>query len=119
MRNRALTPCLLYRYPRVERAIEGGPTALIRDGRVLSKNLAREAITKDELMEAIRKQGLGSIEEVAEATMETGGVISVVPRMPSAAEERLHPVVGQLKEIQEELAVVHRLLLRSGGVERS
>src|SRR5215467_4167307 len=48
---------LLYGHPRWERALEGGPTVLIRDGKVFRKNLAREAISEEELMEAIRKQG--------------------------------------------------------------
>ncbi len=104
----------LYHHPRVDRLLEGAPTVLIQDGLVIQGNLAREAITEEELMEAVRKQGLGSAGEVAEAVLETGGVISVVPRKPSPAEERLHLLEGKLDEIREELARVGHLLMHSG-----
>ena len=104
----------LYRNPRVDHLLEGGPTVLIRDGRVIQQNLAREAISAEELMEAIRKQGLGSAAEVAGAVLETGGAISVVPRRPTPAEERLRLLEGKLDEVREDIAGVRRLLLRGG-----
>jgi len=106
---------LLYRYPSVDRLLEGGSVELIRGGRVLSQNLGREAITEEELMEAIRKQGLGSAAEVDRAVLETGGTISVVARKPTPAEERLHHLEGVLKEIRDELSQVHRLLRAKGA----
>lgn len=105
----------LYHHPKVDHWVEGGPTVLIRHGQMIRGNLAREAITEEELMEAIRKQGLGSAGEVAEAVLETGGAISVVPRRPTPAEERLHLLERKLDEIRDELAGVSRLLIRSGG----
>lgn len=105
----------LYRHPRVDRLLEGGPTMLIRDGQVIRGNLVREAITEEELMEAVRKQGLGSVAEVAGAVLETGGVISVVPRKPTPAEERLRLLEGKLDEIREEIAGLTRALMRPQG----
>lgn len=105
---------LLYRYPRIDRLVEGKPIELIREGQVLPRELARETITEEELMEAIRKQGLRSVAEVDRAVLETGGAISVVPRKPTPVEERLHLLEGRLDAIREELAAVHHLL-RPGG----
>lgn len=105
----------LYLHPRVDRLVEGGPTPLIRDGKLLRRNLAREAITEGELMEAVRKQGLGSATEVAEAVLETGGVISVVPRRPTAAEERVRHLEGKIDEVREEVARIGRFLMHSSG----
>jgi uncharacterized membrane protein YcaP (DUF421 family) len=108
----------LYRYPAVDRLLEGSPVELIRGGRVLSEPLKREAITEEELMEAVRKQGLASAAEVDRAVLETGGAISIVARQPSPAEERLRHLEGMLQGIRDELAQVHRLV-RSGGVASS
>lgn len=105
----------LYRYPSVDRLLEGGPVELIRGGKVLSDHLGREAITEEELMEAIRKQGLASAAEVDRAVLETGGTISVVARKPTPAEERLHRLEGVLNEIRDELSHVHRLLRTEGA----
>jgi uncharacterized membrane protein YcaP (DUF421 family) len=105
----------LYHHPKMGRLLEGGPTALIRDGRIIQASLAREAITTDELMEAVRKQGLDSASEVAEAVLETGGVISVVPRRPTPTEERVHRLEGKLDEIKDEVTRIARLLMASPG----
>lgn len=105
----------LYRYRSVDRLLEGGPVELIRGGKVLSDHLGREAITEEELMEAIRKQGLASAADVDRAVLETGGTISVVARKPTPTEERLHRFEGVLKEIRDELSQVHRLLRTEGA----
>ena len=105
----------LYRYRSVDRLLEGGPVELIRGGKVLSDHLGREAITEEELMEAIRKQGLASAADVDRAVLETGGTISVVVRKPTPTEERLHRFEGVLKEIRDELSQVHRLLRTEGA----
>jgi uncharacterized membrane protein YcaP (DUF421 family) len=103
----------LYSHPKVDRLLEGSPTPLIRDGHVIRENLAKEDITEDELMEAVRKQGLGSAGEVAEAVLETGGAISVVPRKPTPAEVRIRHLEGKLDEIREEIARIGRHLAPS------
>jgi len=105
----------LYHHPRVDSVLEGGPTLLIQDGRVIPDNLAREAITEGELLEAVRKQGLGSVAEVQEAVLESGGVISVVPRKPTPAEERIRLLEGKLEEIRAEIAGLGRLLTEARG----
>jgi uncharacterized membrane protein YcaP (DUF421 family) len=94
----------LYRHPTVDRLLEGGPVELIRDGRVLRRQLEREVITEEELMEAVRKQGLRDAADVDRAVLETGGTISVVPRRPTRVEERVHRLDVKLDRIAEELA---------------
>jgi uncharacterized membrane protein YcaP (DUF421 family) len=104
---------LLYVRPRLDRLVEGGPTLLIKDGKVLRRNLAKEAISEGQLMEAVRKQGLGTVGQVAEAVLETGGVISVVPS--TTAEERMRHLHETLQQIQAQLADVHRLVEARGA----
>ena len=108
----------LYGHPAIDRLLEGSPVELIRGGKVLSKRLRSEAITEEELMEAIRKQGLGSAAEVDRAVLETGGAISIVARKPTPAEARIQHLEGILREIRDEIAQVHRLV-RSGGIASS
>jgi uncharacterized membrane protein YcaP (DUF421 family) len=65
--------------PRVRRFLTPPPLLLIKDGRLLRKNMRRELITEDELMAELRKQGLESPAEVRAARMEGDGQISVIP----------------------------------------
>ena len=45
---------LEYRFPIFQRLVREDETSLIRDGRILWRNLRREWVTKDELMAALR-----------------------------------------------------------------
>lgn len=79
----------LYGHPTLERRLEGGPVWLVRDGRVITENLRRELITEDELLAAIRRQGVGSVAECDQVILEASGTITVIPRRPTALEEIL------------------------------
>ena len=68
------------RVPKLRTALEGEPTLLIRDGRVLREAMEREGIEVDELRQALREHGIADLEEVRLAVLETDGTISVVPR---------------------------------------
>jgi uncharacterized membrane protein YcaP (DUF421 family) len=46
-----------FQHPALARALEGTPTTLVQDGRMLEDNLRRYLITKEELMAATRRQG--------------------------------------------------------------
>lgn len=67
-----------------ERLIEGAPTLLIHNGKVLEQNLRRELLTRDELMAALRRQGILSIDEVRVALLEETGAITAVKKEHSA-----------------------------------
>ncbi|HEY3473683.1 MAG TPA: YetF domain-containing protein [Anaerolineales bacterium] len=58
---------------------EPPPLPLIKDGKLLRKNMRRELITEDELKSQIREQGLEDWEQVKEAFMESDGHISILP----------------------------------------
>lgn len=67
-------------FPAVERFVHPAPLALIRDGRLLRRNMAHELVTYEELMTQLREQGITRVEDVRIAQMEGDGRISVVPR---------------------------------------
>jgi uncharacterized membrane protein YcaP (DUF421 family) len=71
---------LNFRFGRLRLVLEGEPMVLIEDGRVLERNLARERMTRDELLEQARQNQIGSIEKVRLAVLETSGQISFIPK---------------------------------------
>lgn len=79
----------LYRHPDLERRLEGGPVWLVRHGRVIPENLRRELITEEELLAAIRRQGISSVEECDQVILEASGTITVIPHRPTPVEEVL------------------------------
>lgn len=76
-----LTHC----FPAFERFIQPPPLLLIRDGRMLPRNMRTELITKDELMTQLREEGIGDIAEVEQACMEPDGMISVIRKARGAS----------------------------------
>jgi uncharacterized membrane protein YcaP (DUF421 family) len=68
---------------RLERLLEGKPRILVRNGTVYNKMLAREQITRSELLEACRRAGCTSLCRVRYAILENDGSISVGLRKQS------------------------------------
>jgi uncharacterized membrane protein YcaP (DUF421 family) len=66
------------RVPVLRRFLHEPPTCLIRNGRVFRQALRREMLTEEELMAALRKQGVDDISRIRVAYLETDGAISVV-----------------------------------------
>ncbi len=55
------------------------PSIVVRDGKVLSKELNKNRFTVDELMEELRMAGITDLSSVKYAVLETTGRISVLP----------------------------------------
>jgi uncharacterized membrane protein YcaP (DUF421 family) len=69
---------LSFRFSWFRRLIEPPPLPLIKDGKLLRRNMRRELITEDELMSQLREQGLDDFKQVKEAYVESDGHISAV-----------------------------------------
>ncbi len=69
----------------IERLVEGSPTLLIHNGKVFEDNLRRELLTRDELMAALRRQGILAVEDVRVALLEETGAITAVRREKATA----------------------------------
>jgi len=61
---------------RLRRLIEGEPSLLVHDGKVIESHMARERVSMDELHRALREHGISSCDQVALAVLEVDGSIS-------------------------------------------
>ncbi len=78
------------RSPRLSRAIDGGPSFLIYKGRLLQEALSENRIALDELLSALRTQGIGDIAEVEYALLEQNGTISA---LQTSETKIAHPIL--------------------------
>ncbi len=83
-----------YRSKRARRLLEAQPTLLIHNGCILHENLRRERVTLDELLAALRRNGVVEPTEVRFAVSEENGGISVVPRVTEGDAARLEKEGG-------------------------
>lgn len=72
-------------HPSLEEWGEGAPTVIVEDGRAIRRNMRREGVTEEDLLAAVRDQGVADLAGVKLAVLENNGSISVVPREPPSA----------------------------------
>lgn len=66
------------RSPWFERLIEPPPLPLVKQGKLLRRNMRKELITEPELMGQLREQGVDDLSKVKAAYIESDGRISVI-----------------------------------------
>ena len=87
--NAAVTQ-LVWKNQKARKVIEGSPTILIRHGRMLEKNLEKERITAESLIQALREHGIAAISDVSIAVLEIDGSISCLKNDELPAADRPH-----------------------------
>lgn len=69
---------LAFRYPLWRRIVQAPRVQLVRDGRVIPRNLAQEKITEEELLAEIHAHGCEDVHDVHAAWIEPDGMVSVI-----------------------------------------
>ena len=77
---------------RLRRLIEGEPSLLVHDGKVIESHMARERVSMDELHRALREHGINSCDQVALAVLEVDGSISCLKYDEIKADANTHLV---------------------------
>ncbi|HEY7793547.1 MAG TPA: YetF domain-containing protein [Gaiellaceae bacterium] len=67
-----------FRFPKLRPALEGDPVIVVENGKPIERNLRRNRISIEELAAAARQEGIGSLDEVTWAVLETNGRISFI-----------------------------------------
>ncbi|MDF2627864.1 MAG: hypothetical protein K0R39_1695 [Symbiobacteriaceae bacterium] len=104
-----------------ERLTEGTPTLLIKNGKVLKKNLLKERVSMADLMTALRHKEVTKVDEVKEAWIEHAGGVSVIRRddMDAATPRDLREAIEEI--VQANAARMRQELedlLHHGGLKR-
>jgi uncharacterized membrane protein YcaP (DUF421 family) len=71
---------LAFRFEWAHRLLAAPPLLLIRNGRVMHRNLRREFLTIDDLKVHLRQQGVEAVTEVRRCYIEPNGKLSVLKR---------------------------------------
>ena len=60
--------------------LEGEPIVIVQDGKCLERNTKRERIREEEVLEAARKNGIGSLDEIEWGILETSGEMTFIKK---------------------------------------
>ena len=61
---------------RFRKLVQGQPSLLVHDGKVIETHMAKEHVSMDELHRALREHGINSVDQVALSVLEVDGSIS-------------------------------------------
>ena len=69
---------LAFRSPAIRRLVRPKPLPLVKDGKVIKRNLRHELVTEEELMSLLREQGVDDVAAVKLCCLEGDGHVSVI-----------------------------------------
>jgi uncharacterized membrane protein YcaP (DUF421 family) len=104
----------LYRHNRLDELVEGRSTIIVQNGELQKDSLRQELITLKELMEAARKQGFASLEEVDYADLEPGGGFSFIGKRPAPEIERHSELLSHLERLAQQLTEMQSQMEKMG-----
>jgi uncharacterized membrane protein YcaP (DUF421 family) len=94
---------LLYRSPKLNKALEGGPSTLIRDGVLDELELKRQTLTMEDLISVLNKNGFNEIIDVDLCILEPNGTFFVKGKTPSSDDIERGELMAALLELTDEV----------------
>ena len=96
----------LFRSPRLTHTLEGRSAVLIRNGKVDNKALARESLTREELLAVVHRQGFEDFHQVNLCQLEPNGTFYIEAFEPSIAEKQHQELLAKLDALTREVAAL-------------
>jgi len=89
----------LFKHRRLDQVIEGSPTQLMENGKVLHKNMAKELLSVSELTSVAHRQGFANLNELESCVLEPGGTFVLRSKTPSTDESRHAQLLERLDKL--------------------
>ena len=93
----------LFRHRRLDQIFEGKPTTLIESGKIVRHSLAKELMTRSELMTVLHRQGFDGIDEVQRCVLEPGGTFYIQRKLPDKEAVQHEEVMAKLEELSRKV----------------
>jgi uncharacterized membrane protein YcaP (DUF421 family) len=97
---------VLFRSPRLTRVLEGRSAILIRNGQIDSDAMKREALSREELLSVIHRQGFEDIHKVRKCELEPNGTFYVEAYEPSVEDKRHTELLARIDELARAVATL-------------
>jgi uncharacterized membrane protein YcaP (DUF421 family) len=99
---------ILFRSPRLTRALEGRSTTLIRNGQLDTQAMNRESLSREELLSVVHRQGFEDFHNVRKCELEPNGTFYVEAFEPSADDKRHAELLGRIDALAREVAAMRQ-----------
>jgi len=101
---------LLFRFPKLNRAVEGSETVLILHGKVDQETVKKEALSELELKTILHKQGLNDYWQVERCVLEPSGNFYVEERDPLRESTERGEILKQITTLTAEVKELKALI---------
>ena len=101
---------LLFKMPKINKALEGTETVLVRQGQVDEEAMKKETLTRLELLSVIHKQGLDDLSDVEKCVLEPNGTFYVEPRKPSSDDMDRAEILSLVRTLTSEVRELRSLI---------
>lgn len=98
----------LFKHRRLDQFLEGEPTVLIKDGKIVHRALAKELLTESELLMVAHRQGFANLKEVERCVLVPGGTFLIQGKALSRDEQRHAELMAKLEQLHGALADLQR-----------
>lgn len=100
---------------KIRELVEGRPVILIKNGKIIDKEMDKQRYSIDDLLTQVREKGINSLDEVDMAILETSGKLSVFPKSSKlpVTKEDLNIVTNEYNGIPIPLVADGRTLSRN------
>ena len=97
---------VLFRSGRLTRALEGRSVILINNGQLDPQALAREALSREELLAVVHRQGFEDFHQVRKCELEPNGTFYVEAFDTSADDKRHAELLARIDALSQEVAAL-------------
>ena len=96
----------LFGHRRLDQFLEGKPITLVENGHMVKRALAKELLTRAELLTVLHRQGFDGLHEVERCVLEPGGTFFIQRKMPADEDVRHKEVLTRLEALDAKLALL-------------
>ena len=109
---------VLFNSPKLTRLLEGRACVLVSDGQIDLKALARESLTREELIAVIHKQGFEGFHNIRKCQLEPNGTFYVEAFEPSIDDKRHSELLDRIDALAREVAALRASATGAWSIKR-
>lgn len=99
-----------FKHRRLDQLVEGRPTVLIENGKICSKGLAKELLTRSELTTVAHRQGFAKLDEIEKCILEPGGTFFIQGKIPSMTERHQAELISRMDQLSIQIDLLRQQL---------
>jgi uncharacterized membrane protein YcaP (DUF421 family) len=98
----------LFKHRRLDQILEGKPAVLIEDGEIKKRALAKELLTRSELMTVLHRQGFTKVADVHRCVIEPGGGFYIQGKEPPTSDRQHAELLAKLDALTQQVAELRK-----------